>query len=281
MKHTKFLATLALTTWMGGAAIAAQTPTPETVLATVGDHTITAGHVIAAIQTLPEQYQRLPDDVLFENVLTQLMQQSALAQSAEAAETAYMTRVLENDRRAMLASSALASIMTTMVTEEDVKALYDEKFSETEAAKEWNASHILVETPEEAGEVLALLKDGADFAETAKEKSTGPSGPNGGNLGWFSAGMMVPAFEQTVADLEVGQLSNPVQTQFGWHIVKLNDIRDKAAPTFEEAKVELRDELERIAIEGYIDATMASSAVDKADITDIDPSFIRNVDALN
>lgn len=266
---------------MSGAAFAAQTPAPSDVLATVGDHQITAGHVIAAIAALPEQYQRLPDDMLFDNVLTQLIQQSAIAQSADASATAYMELVLENDRRAMMASSALAGFMRSAVTDEDVKAAYDEQFGNTEPTSEWNASHILVQTAEEAGEVLKLINEGADFAETAKEKSTGPSGPNGGNLGWFSAGMMVPAFETAVKELEPGEVSSPVQTQFGWHIVKLNDIRDKAAPTLEEAGPQLREELERAAIEGYIDAVVSTSTVDRKDTSDIDPSFIRNMDTLN
>ena len=261
--------------------MAAQTPQPSDVLATVGDHQITAGHVIAAISALPEQYQRLPDDMLFDNVLTQLIQQSAIAQSPDAILSNYMALVLENDERTMMASSALAAFMDSAVTEQDVKSAYDDQFNAAEQSPEWNASHILVETAAEAGDVLKLIKEGADFAETAKEKSTGPSGPNGGNLGWFSAGMMVPAFETAVQSLEPGEVSNPVQTQFGWHIVKLNDTRDKAAPTFEEAAPQIREELERVAIEGYIDAVVGTSAIDRADTSDIDPSFIRNVNVLN
>ena len=102
-----------------------------------------------------------------------------------------------------------------------------------EPPKEFKARHILVETQSEANSIVAELEGGANFAELAKTKSTGPSGPNGGDLGWFSPNQMVQPFSQAVAALEDGAFSKtPVQTQFGWHVILREDSREATPPTF-------------------------------------------------
>jgi len=120
------------------------------------------------------------------------------------------------------------------------------------------------------------LEGGADFAEVAKEKSTGPSGPNGGQLGWFGPGMMVAPFEEAVVAMEVDAISAPVQTQFGWHVIKLNDTRLPEAPALEEVQQELTQELWDQELRAQILAIVEGQGVERPDISGIDPALIRD-----
>ena len=195
----------------------------DTVLATVNGTEITVGSLIAMTAMLPQEYQQLPDEVLFDGMLDQLIQQELLAVAAEADMTPLREAGLANAARNFLATSLVEEVAREPVTDEELQAVYDEIFAAVEPSVEYNASHILVETEEEAAEIVTLLADGADFAELATERSTGPSGPNGGQLGWFGPGMMVAPFEEAVMALEIGDVSGPVETQFGWHVIILND----------------------------------------------------------
>jgi peptidyl-prolyl cis-trans isomerase C len=141
--------------------------------------------------------------------------------------------------------------------------------------REYNASHILVESEDQAQDLIAQLSDGADFAALAQEFSTGPSGPNGGALGWFRQGQMVAPFEQAVVNLTVGEISLlPVQTQFGWHVIILNDMRAVQVPAFEEVSSEIAAELQRVAIEDRVKMMVDRASVDRVDQTTL------NVDAI-
>jgi peptidyl-prolyl cis-trans isomerase C len=121
-----------------------------------------------------------------------------------------------------------------------VKAAYDERVTKL-ASKEYNARHILVKTEDEAKAIIKDLDGGADFEKLAKEKSTGPSGSNGGSLGWFKAQTMVPAFANAVKDMKKGEVSKaPVKTQFGFHIIKVEDSRDSKLPTLESLEPQLK-----------------------------------------
>ncbi len=121
-------------------------------------------------------------------------------------------------------------------SDEDLKKEYDEQVA-NHKNKEYKARHILSEKQEEATEIIKLLDAGGDFAGLAKEKSTGPSGPQGGDLGWFNAGAMVPEFSQAVQKMEKGNYSKePVKTDFGWHVILLEDIKDIQPPAFEDTK---------------------------------------------
>ncbi len=125
------------------------------------------------------------------------------------------------------------------INDDAIKAAYDERVTKL-ASKEFNARHILVKTEDEAKAVIKEVADGADFAKVAKEKSTGPSGSNGGSLGWFKAQTMVPAFANAVKAMSKGDVSKePVKTQFGYHVIKLEDSRDAKLPTLESLKPQL------------------------------------------
>lgn len=271
------------TSILAGAALAvllalpaqAEEVSAQTVLATVNGESITLGHVVAMRAQLPSQYQSLPDDVLFEGILEQLIQQTVLGQAAgEVSRRAQIQ--LENERRALQAGEQLDKVLADAVTEEALQAAYDEIFANAEPIPEYNASHILVETEEEAAALIKLLEEGADFAALAREHSTGPSGPNGGSLDWFSEGMMVEDFENAVVVLEVGQVSPPVQTQFGWHVVILNDKRMQGAPALDEVRDELIELVQNNAVETAVAALLEVATIDRADISGIDPAVLRD-----
>ena len=275
----KFLATAALSALVALPVGAQDAPTADTVLATVNGTDITLGHLIAMQQMLPPQYQELPDNVLFDGLLEQLVQQQILADVADDEMTARMELGLANERRAFLAAMLLDQIGMADLPEEEVQAEYDAQYGSAGAVTEYNASHILVETEEEAQALIAELGEGADFAELAQQRSIGPSGPNGGQLGWFTAGMMVPTFEEAVFALSVGEVSAPVETQFGWHVILLNDTRDQAPPALEEVRAELEDGLRRARVDAAITELSNAAAVERPEM-DIDPSVIRNLDLI-
>jgi peptidyl-prolyl cis-trans isomerase C len=258
----------------------AQDVTADTVVATVGGAQITVGHLIVARGNLPEQYQTLPDDVLFNGLLDQVVQQNALAQSLGEGLPRRLRLGIENQASGYLAGEVLNQAAYVSVSDASVQAAYEAQFAAAEPEREFNAAHILFETEIEAFESKLELDKGADFANMAIEKSTGPSGPNGGALGWFSRGMMVPDFEAAVVALEPGQVSEPVKTQFGWHIIKLNETRLLEAPALEQVRAELEQELRSVAIQNEIDRIVLESEIDRIDIA-IDPSVIRQTDLLD
>lgn len=268
----KFLAGVALATLMITPAMAQDA---DTVLATVNGSDITLGHVIVARSQLPEQYQALPDDVLLDAILEQLVQQEVVASAVAEDMSQAMQIGLENERRAYLAAMALDAVGNADVAEEDVQAEYDAQFGDAAPATEYNASHILVETEEEAQSLIEELEGGADFAELAQQNSTGPSGPNGGQLGWFSPGMMVPSFEEAVFELEVGEISAPVETQFGWHVVKLNETREQDAPALDQVRADLVEGLRVARVDAYIEDLSENAEIDRPEL-EIDPALIRD-----
>ncbi len=254
---------------------ASGTPGPDTVVATVDGTDITLGHMIVLRERLPEQYRDLPAQTLFDGILEQLVQQTALAASVPA-PSERTDLVIENERRSLMAAEAIEIAASAAVTDAALQAAYDAAYAQAEPQTEWNASHILVETEEEAQALVTELDGGADFAELATEKSTGPSGPSGGELGWFGPGMMVGEFEAAVADMEVGAISAPVQTQFGWHVLKLNDTRQKDAPSLDEVRDELTATVQREAAEVAIAAAEAGAEIVRSASEGLDPEVLND-----
>ena len=262
------------------AAHAQDEVTADTVVATVNGVEIKLGHMLMVRAGLPEQYQQMPDTVLWDGILDQLIQQEVLAQQPEAVETNRVKLALENERRALIASERLAVLSEGVATDEAVEAKYAELFGSVEPRLEYNANHILVETEEEAAALVAELEGGADFEALAKEKSTGPSGPSGGALGWFGEGQMVAPFEQAVMELEVGAVSGPVQTQFGWHVIKLNETREQGAPALEEVREQIAGQIEQEGVQAMIKEYVDAADVTKTDTNDVDTSVLSNLELL-
>jgi peptidyl-prolyl cis-trans isomerase C len=253
----------------------AEGETAETVVATVNGTQITLGQMIALRETLPEQYQSLPDDVLFKGIMDQLVQQEVLRQSVTDLSPRD-TASIENDQRGYVSGVAIQAIVRDAVTDEALQAAYDARFKDALPVTEYNAAHILVATQEEADKLKADLAGGADFAELAKASSTDTgSGANGGDLGWFGPGMMVKPFEDAVIAATVGQVAGPVQSDFGWHLILVKETRVAANPTLDQIRDELAAEIENAAIEARL-AELQTAATITRDGEAIDPTILKN-----
>jgi peptidyl-prolyl cis-trans isomerase C len=253
--------------------------TEKTVLVSVNGEDITVGNIISFQSRLSDQYQSMEDSVLFDGILKQLIQQTILSQKVNI-HSDRIKYALENQTRAFLSTELVGKLSEIEVIESEIESLYVKFSTDIERKKEYNASHILVETETEAEELLLSLKNGADFSELAKTYSTGPSGAQGGNLGWFGQGAMVPTFENAVIKLKIDELSVPVQTQFGWHLIKLNDVRKTPVPTIEEVRKELITEIKKKKIDFEMSKIIDSADVIYSDL-EIDPKIIREVSMLN
>lgn len=153
---------------------------------------------------------------------------------------------IELQRMKILSNAALAAMAEEIEpTEDELKKAYDE-IKENASQVEYKARHILVKDEDEAKKMIEELEGGADFGDLAREHSLGPTGKNGGELEWFDANQMVAPFSEAVAAMEVGTYTKtPVQTQFGWHVIELQDSRKAEPPSFEDAKPQLAALLKR------------------------------------
>lgn len=252
----------------------------STVVATVNGTEITIGHMLIARATLPQQFQQLPDEVLFPGILDQLVQQTVLQQSFDGDLPGRVQVQIENETRSLVAGEVIEGILQAALTDEAIQEIYNRDYADAAPGEEYNAAHILVETEEAALAVKAEVDGGADFAAVAREKSTGPSGPGGGSLGWFGTGAMVPDFEAAVIALEVGEVSAPVQTQFGWHVIKLNEVRAKAAPTIADVREEIEARIRNEAVDAQIAALTEAASIDRSGSEGIDASIISQFDLI-
>lgn len=267
---------LALAALLGStAAVWAEGETAETVVATVNGTQITLGEMVALRENLPEQYLTLPDDVLFKGILDQLVQQEVLSQAVTPL-SARDTANIANDRRGYLSGVEIGKVSRGAVTDEALQKAYDEKFKDAAPQKEYHAAHILVKTEEEAKDLKAKLDAGGNFADLAKTASidTG-SGAAGGDLGWFGLGMMVKPFEDAVVAAEVGKVAGPIQTDFGWHLILVQETRIAEKPTLDEMREELASEIEQKAIEDHIKSLTEAAKVEKPG-EGIDPAILKN-----
>jgi len=262
------------------AARAEDQANPSRVLATVNGTEITLGHVIAVRADLPPQYDQFPAELLFRGILDQLIQQTLLMQSSDGELSMQGEILLENERRALLAGQQIADLMEGGIDEAALRAAYDEQYPDTTDETEYRAAHILVETEEKAAELVTELEERAEFAALAREHSTGPSASVGGDLGWFGEGDMVAPFFDAVAALEPGQVSGPVKTDFGWHVIKLAETRAKQRPEFETVRAELEEQLRQSALEAHIAKLSETAEIDRAVTEDFDPEAINDMSLL-
>jgi peptidyl-prolyl cis-trans isomerase C len=277
-KHLGIVAALLLGVASPAFAQDAAPPTADTVVATVNGTVITLGHMIAVRETLPEQYQALPDDVLFNGILDQLVQQTTLQQSL-GTPSKRDALIVENAGRQHLSGVALQAVIQTAVTDEAIQAAYDARFKDAVEQTEYNAAHILVDTEEKAIALKAEIEAGADFAEVAKANSTDGAAANGGDLGWFGVGMMVKPFEDAVLAAEVGKVTGPVKTDFGWHLLIVKETRVAAQPTIDELRDELAAEVETKALEAHV-ASLTEAATITRTAEGIDPAILRDATIL-
>jgi len=147
------------------------------------------------------------------------------------------------------------------ISDAKLKKEYEEKIVKADIS-EYKARHILLKTEAEANAVIKELNNGAVFSDVAKAKSTGPTGPEGGDLGWFKAGQMVPPFSQALAKMKKGTYTKqPVQTQFGWHVILLEDTRKATPPKFEDVKPQLANMMRSQEVSSYIEGLRKKAKV--------------------
>lgn len=169
---------------------------------------------------------------------------------------------IANVQKQVIMQSYMEGKSKTLVTDEQLKAAYAEKVAATKGQEELKASHILVASEEEAKKISDQIKKGGDFEKIAKEKSTDKgSGANGGQLGWFTKDKMVPEFADAAYKLKKGDVSEPVKSEFGWHIIKLEDRRPLQLPSFDEMKESLRGGLANKAVQGYVETLLKGANV--------------------
>ncbi|MEZ5753297.1 MAG: peptidylprolyl isomerase [Paracoccaceae bacterium] len=282
-KHSGFLAGLVLTCGMAMPVLAQDeaAPSADTVVATVNGTEITLGELIILREKLPPQYQALPDDMLFKGLMDQAIQQATLEQSVETEKTKRDEIWMRTDARSYMAGKALQALVETAVNDASLQAAYDAKYANAPAQKEYSAQHILVDSEEKAKALKAEIDGGADFGELAKANSSDTgSAVNGGDLGWFGLGMMVKPFEDAVVAAAPGSVSDPVQTDFGWHLIKVNEVRDAAKPSIDEVRDELAAEIEQTVVEAKL-AELTGAAEITRPGDGLDPALLRDATLLD
>lgn len=232
---------------LGSASLSAAEP--GDVVAKVGETEITEADIAFAAQDLGQQLQRFPPDQWRAILLDVVVDMELLAQAARQDgidQDPDFQKQLEFLELQALRNAYIAQKIDGAITDDALNAAYEAEFKDYEGPEEVNARHILVSDKADAVALIKELDGGADFVELAKEKSTGPSGPNGGDLGYFGKGQMVKPFEEVVFTLEPGEYTKePVETQFGWHVIKLEDKRRQEKPAFEAVAGDLRQRLIR------------------------------------
>ena len=255
-----FVATVAVT------VAGAQEPA---VVATVNGEPVTETDIAVAIADLNEQFAQLPEAQRRAAALSAVIEIRLLAAEAEKAGLAdsdEFTRRLAMLRQRALHSAYIDKEIAAKVTDEAVRARYDQQVAETPPTEEVRARHIIVETEDEAKAIIAELDAGGDFEAIAKEKSKDGAAAQGGDLGYFTQGRMVPEFEQAAFALAIGEYSKePVKTQFGWHVVKVEDKRNQQPPAFEQVAEQFRTLLLREAYFATVTELREAAAVEIAD----------------
>ena len=242
-------------------------------VATIDGDSIWLDEIMAVAETLPPEYQQqgiasiydqLVDDVANSRLAAIAARSSGLDKEEDVASA------MKTAADRVLAEAYITREVGKEITEEAIQTAYDAYVADTGSRETVTASHILVETEEAARAIIDQLKDGADFAELAREKSTGPSGPNGGSLGSFGRGQMVPAFEAAAFGMPVGGFSdNPVQTQFGWHVIQVSDKGIEQAPELDQMRDQIAANLSRQSFARIVETLRAGTTIEVRPLTDV------------
>ncbi len=267
MLRHKLLVTAAL-----AAAISFQAPAfaqEDKVVAKVGTLEITQSELDLAVQNLDPQLAQLPDEqkkvaALSGAIDVKLLASGALAEGVDKTDDFKKRMSYIGDRE--LHNAFFRKHVVEATTDEEVKARYDKEIAALPKQEEVKAAHILVKTEDEAKAIIAQLDKGEDFAKIAKEKSQDSNKDDGGDLGWFGPGRMVPEFEEAAFGLEKGAYTKtPVKSQFGFHVIKLEDKRDAPPPAFEQVQDQVKQLVMR---DKYVAILEKAKADQKVEITD-------------
>ncbi len=240
------------------------------VLATVNGEEITQADIDLFYQELPDQMKQIPIEQVQNQILDRLIDQQLIlgeAKKARLDKRPDIERKLAYEKTKILNESYLEIVLEKEVTPERIREVYNRAIALEEKREEIKARHILVKTEAEALDIINALKRGGDFISLAKERSTGPSGKNGGDLGFFTADQMVPPFSKAAYALRKGETSDkPVQTQFGWHVIKVEDRRLAGVRPFQELEPQIREQLVTKAYEKIIQQFRKTAKIEKMNL---------------
>ena len=240
----------------------------DKVVARVSGADIRESDIAIAEEDLGSDLQNVPEDQRREQViayLADLIMASKAAEAAKLGDTPEFRRRLELNREKLLMGLQLQAIGKAALTDEAMRQVYDDATKSMRGQEEVRARHILVETEDEAKAILEEIKKGADFATVAKEKSKDPGASDGGDLGYFTKEQMVPEFSNVAFQMYNGQVSNPIKTQFGWHIIKVEDKRQKPVPEFDKVKDQIEAFVTRKAQTEYVAKLREANKVERLD----------------
>ena len=252
----------------------------DPIVAKVDGEEIRFSDLANAAQELPEELRGAPPQMLYPLLLDQMIAGRAVAAAArragldkDEAVRARVRRAEEQELQQAYISRALAGL----VTDERIRAAYDAEIRARPVEEEVRARHILVPTETEAREALAEIRAGADFNAVAQRRSAGPGAREGGDLGFFKRGDMVPEFAEAAFALQAGQISAaPVRSPFGWHIIRVDERRSSAPPPFEEARETLRQRLFEAEISTVVERARSAAKIERFNL---DGSTPRAIDA--
>ncbi len=252
----------------------------DAVVAKIGKAEITQSELDLAVANLDPQLAQLPDEQKKIAALSGAIDVKLLAASAEAEgiqDTAEFKKRLQYIADRELHNAYFKKHVADAVTDAEVKARYDQEIASLPKQDEVRARHILVKTEEEAKAIIAELDAGKDFIELAKDKSTDPNKSEGGDLGYFSKGRMVPEFEAVVFDMPVGTYTKtPVKTQFGFHVIKVEDKRVAPAPAYADVEPQVKQLVMR---DKYL--ALIAGAKEKSTIEIVDPALAKGYEDVN
>jgi peptidyl-prolyl cis-trans isomerase C len=266
------LATLVLVLAVSGPVFAQQdsgaaaAPDEDPVVARVNGSEIRRSDVATAYSRLPAQYKQVPINVIFPQIVQQLVDGELLAVAGRAEDLQNSDEVKEQMaefEKVAIQQAYMNRLIAEGISEDELRKNYDETIANTEGPLEVRSSHILVDNEQEGADIIKALDGGADFAELARERSTGPSASRGGDLGYNVRSALVEPFADAAFALEPGTVGpEPVQTEFGWHVIKVVDKRRQPAPSFEESRAQIEQRLTRDLIAAHMAALRADSEVE-------------------
>ena len=263
-----------ITTMAGCLALALSLAAPalaqdaNPVLAKVNGDAIRQSDVALAEEELGPSLAQMDPASRKENVLSFLIDMKIVAKAAEAKKVEDrddFKAKLAFARNRLLMDNLLGTEGKAALTDDAMKKVYEEAAKQISSEQEVHARHILVETEDEAKAVEAELKKGADFAELAKKKSKDPGASDGGDLGFFTKDQMVPEFSAVAFALEPGKVSDPVKTQFGWHVIKVEEKRNRKAPEFDQVKPQIETYVTRKAQADYVAKLREAAKVERTE----------------
>ena len=266
MRVITALAAAALAGVANGIVHAQTAVTGERVVATVNGEEILASDVAAMYRSLPAQYQQVPMESLFPQMIDNLVSRKLVAEAARAAgilDDPEVRARMQRNQEIILQDVYLVRRIETEIDQARLRPAYERMTSSWQEEEEVRASHILVATEAEAAAIIDALAAGAEFADLARERSTGPSGPAGGDLGYIRYAQMVPSFAAAAFALDPGEVSPaPVQTRFGWHVITVVDRRVSRTPSFEDSVEGLREQETQALIRGLVAGLREAAVVE-------------------